>query len=59
MISSINPHHAYAVTALATAVTWIGANTALTIGASLVMIVSGLIAIFNFFRNKTHQGNPK
>lgn len=50
---NINPNHAYAVSAGATAVSWLASiDTILHVVASLIVIVSGLIAIVNFKRSK-------
>jgi hypothetical protein len=50
---TINPNHAYTVAAGATAVSWVPMlDTLLHILASLVVIVSGTIAIINYVRKK-------
>lgn len=49
---NINPNHAYAITAGATAMSWVnGFDVFLHILASIVVIASGLTAIFTYVRN--------
>lgn len=51
--SSINPNHAYAIAAGASAVSFLTQfDTFLHVVASLVVIVSGIYAIRNYIRGK-------
>jgi Flp pilus assembly protein TadB len=58
-MNDINPNHAYAVTAGATAVSWSITNVHITLHilASVVVIVSGLLAIVTYLRTKQTNSN--